>query len=356
MKTFFNAFKQKNMGAAYAYFYIHFATEVCCFYALGKLTGSSLIFWLGPLIYDFLAFVPQGVIGYFTDKYPKYKPAIIGAVTMIAGLLLMVCLKTYYIPISIIALGNALIHVNGAEVTLRCSGGSLSHAAVFVAGGSFGVVTGKILAQFDVPVCFVIIAVAVAIPYMIYAEKFPKEQTLSKYNYASPDLKPAVIILFSTLIVIVRGFMGYGIPTSWNKSILETIALYVAMGVGKGMGGILSDTIGMRKTVVLSILLAIPFLIFGDNLMGVSLVGVLLFSMTMPITLGLLVSVLKELPGVAFGFTTLGLFLGTVPIFIFKLNNNLVNCFMIVGLSIICLLLALFVIRKDRKEENSANL
>lgn len=338
------------MGAAYAYFYIHFATEVCCFYALGKLTGSLMILWLGPLIYDFLAFVPQGVIGYFTDKYPKFKPAIIGAVTMIAGLLLMVCLKTYYIPISIIALGNALIHVNGAEVTLRCSGGKLSHAAVFVAGGSFGVVTGKILAQFDAPVFLIIIAVLTAIPYMIYAERFDKEQVLSEYNYSSPNLKPAVIILFATLIVIVRGFMGYGIPTSWNKTILETIALYVAMGIGKGMGGILSDTIGMRKTAFLSILFAIPFLIFGDNLMAVSLIGVCMFSMTMPVTLGLLVSVLKERPGIAFGFTTLGLFLGTLPIFFFKLNNTLANCIMIVGLSIICLILALLIIKKDKVE------
>lgn len=350
MKTFFDAFKQKNMGAAYAYFYIHFATEVCCFYALGKLTGSLMILWLGPLIYDFLAFVPQGVIGYFTDKYPKFKPAIIGAVTMIAGLLLMVCLKTYYIPISIIALGNALIHVNGAEVTLRCSGGKLSHAAVFVAGGSFGVVTGKILAQFDAPVFLIIIAVLTAIPYMIYAERFDKEQVLSEYNYSSPNLKPAVIILFATLIVIVRGFMGYGIPTSWNKTILETVALYVAMGIGKGMGGILSDTIGMRKTALLSILFAIPFLVFGDNLMAVSLIGVCLFSMTMPVTLGLLVSVLKESPGIAFGFTTLGLFLGTLPIFFFKLNNTLANCIMIVGLSIICLIPVLFIIKKDKVE------
>lgn len=351
MKTLLNCFRQKNMGAAYAYFYIHFITEVCCFYALGKLTGSLLIFWLGPLVYDFLAFVPQGIIGYFCDKYPKFKPGIIGTVTMIIGLSVMAVFKIYYVPICIIALGNALIHVNGAEVTLRVSGGRLSHSAIFVAGGSFGVATGKILAKFNAPAWLLIIGALTIIPYMVYAERYSKEEVLDKYNYAKPDIKPALVITLATLIVIVRGFMGYGIPTSWNKSLIEMVALYVAMGVGKGMGGILIDTIGMRKTAFLSIVLAIPFLIFGDHLMAVSLFGVCLFSMTMPVTLGILVSVLKKRPGIAFGFTTLGLFLGTLPIFFFELNNILINCCMIVGLSILCMAFSLLIIKKDEKND-----
>lgn len=338
-------FRQKNMGAGYAYFYIHFITEVCCFYALSSLKGLSFLLWFTPLLYDFLAFVPQGLIGRFSDKYPQFKPGLLGTGIIVTGLLLFAFTDIPYLPVAVIAIGNAFIHINGAEVTLRVSGGKLSEVAVFVAGGSFGVVTGKILGKFGVPAWLLVIAALTMIPYILLAEKYDKEQDLTEYNYVNPKTAPAVIVLCATLIVAVRGFMGYGIPTSWNKTIIETVALYVAMGIGKAMGGILSDAIGMKKTAYISILCAVPFLVFGDSLMAVSLIGVCLFSMTMPVTLGLLVSVLKDKPGVAFGYTTFGLFVGTLPIFFVKLDNLKVNCIMMVGMSVVCFVLSKMIIR-----------
>ena len=146
-------------------------------------------------------------------------------------------------------------------------------------------------------------------------------------------------------IVIVRAYMGYGIPTSWNKTAIQTVALYFAMGIGKLMGGILSDTFGAKKIALISIIGALPFLLFGDNLMMISLIGVLLFSLTMPITLGILVSVLKRTPGLAFGLTTIGLLLGTLPIFFVRFSTK-INCVIILVLTIICVLIINKVMRK----------
>ena len=55
--------------------------------------------------------------------------------------------------------------------------------------------------------------------------------------------------------------------------------------------------------------------------------------MTMAITLGGLVSVLPENPGVAFGVTTLGLLLGTLPTFFFPMPGRVVCNILIVILS-----------------------
>ena len=82
--------------------------------------------------------------------------------------------------------------------------------------------------------------------------------------------------------------------------------------------------------------------------MIVSLIGVMFFSMTMSITLGILVSVLKKTPGLAFGITTIGLFLGTAPIFFVKTPNILYNSIMIAVLSILCSYLLARVLREDR--------
>ena len=161
-------------------------------------------------------------------------------------------------------------------------------------------------------------------------------------------INKSIIIIIAVLVVIVRGYMGYGIPTSWNKTVVQNILFYIIMGLGKALGGILSDTYGPRKTAIFSTLLAIPFLSFGDNIMIISIIGVMCFSMTMAITLGILASCLPKTPGLAFGLTTIGLFLGTVPIFFYKITSTNLNIIMICILSIVCCTLLGKVLRKDK--------
>ena len=64
----------------------------------------------------------------------------------------------------------------------------------------------------------------------------------------------------------------------------------------------------MKKTI----LLALPFLLFGDRYMLISLIGVMFFSMTMSVTLAVLVSVLPDAPGLAFGLTASALWPGMI--------------------------------------------
>ena len=148
---------------------------------------------------------------------------------------------------------------------------------------------------------------------------------------------------------MIRGYVGYGIPTSWNKTMFQTFLLFTFMGIGKALGGILSDTIGTKKVAVLSTILAIPFLAFGDKIMIISLIGVMFFSMTMAITLGSIVSVLKKNPGVGFGFTTIGLFLGTAPVFFFKIPSMLTNIIMIAISSLLCSIIFGYILKGDDK-------
>ena len=352
MKNVFSLFKIKNVQTGYLYFYIHFVMEVLCFYVLSKLVGNSIILWFIPFIYDTIAFLPQALIGYVKDKYPKLKIDLIGLILLIIGFLLFNLNFNVYISIIILCLGNALIHVAGAFITLNTSNGKLSPPAIYVSGGVFGVITGKLLAKFNVPFYFLIFLALTTIPYMLLASKYLKKgNNCSKFNYQNQNLNPMLVIILTVFIVTVRGYMGYGIPTTWNKTIIQTILLYVAMGVGKFIGGILSDKIGIKKVLLISIIGSLPFLLFGDNNMYISLIGIALFSMTMSITLAILVSCLKEKPSFAFGLTTIGLFLGTIPVFFIKFTSTFVNCVIITILDIICLIISMLVIRKDKKYE-----
>ena len=121
------------------------------------------------------------------------------------------------------------------------------------------------------------------------------------------------------------------------------------MGVGKALGGILTDRIGIKKTVLLSTVGALPFLVFVDKVMAVSLIGIMLFSMTMAVTLGIIVSKMKTRPGVAFGLTTVGLFAGTLPIFFFRSTSLYVN---VVTVTILTALSAFILLKIIKPEES----
>lgn len=335
------------------YFYIHFIVEIASFYFLSTVTGNSKFVWLIPFIYDGMAFVPQALIGYINDKYPKAIVGLFGTFLMVLAYLIYFCTDiTVYVSLIIICLGNAFLHVNGAEVTLRASKGKLSHSAIFVAGGSFGVITGRLLAKSIMPFWGIILITLTMIPFIILAQKYAyNNKSCDNFNYSNKNINPMVVILLTTFVVIIRGYMGYGIPTSWNKTTIQTVIFFCIMGLGKALGGILSDSFGIRKIAVLSTVLAIPFLCLGDNLMLVSLIGVMFFSMTMAITLAILVSVLKNKPGLAFGFTTIGLFLGTAPIFFIKITNEFLNIGMIVVLSLLCTFILMKMLSKGEKDE-----
>ena len=61
-----------NLKTGYLYFYIHFITEITCLYYLSRIVSDSFYLWLSPLIHDTLAFVPQSIIGYISDKKTIY--------------------------------------------------------------------------------------------------------------------------------------------------------------------------------------------------------------------------------------------------------------------------------------------
>ena len=353
-----NVLKSKNIATGYLYAYIHLITEITCFYFLATVTSNWRFIWLIPFIYDGMAFVPQALIGYISDKYPKIKFSLIGAALMFVAYILHFCINiNIYISLIILCIGNACIHVNGAEVTLKTSGGKLSHSAIFVAGGSFGVILGRILATSIVPFWAILILILTSIPFILLAETYETEEdNCENFNYANKKIKPMIVISLAVLVVIIRGYIGYGLPTSWNKTIVQTVILYFTMGIGKALGGILSDIFGIRKIALISTIAAIPFLYFGENIMLISLIGVMFFSMTMSITLAILVSVLKKNPGLAFGLTTIGLFLGTVPIFFIKITNPVFNFGLISIMSLVCTVILLSILSKKEDVKDGVDI
>ena len=222
----------------YLYFIIHFIAEITSFYILTLYTNNDLI-WILALLYDFIAFVPQGLLGYLRDKGLKINFATIGLLLTTLSLLLFNFNINEILVILILSIGNCMIHIQGAETTLRSSKGKISPSAIFVSGGSFGVITGKVLATYNIPIYLIIIINLLMIIPIIICNKYShliNDKNLDKYNFSNKKINSKTIITLAVFVVIVRSFMGYGIPTTWNKTLIQAVYLYCAMGLGKAIG------------------------------------------------------------------------------------------------------------------------
>lgn len=360
--------KKTSLITALSYWFAHFAVEIICFYTLETLYGDLSYFrWLAFLFYDIFAFATQPLIGSYCEEHINFRPGVVGGIMLVIGSVFSLTLRESF-PLSMIGLiiftlGNALVHISGALATARVSEGRLSESAIFVGGGSFGVITGKVLASGGVILLIPLLPMIVAIPVMYLVDKeIKKHYGSSAFDFKRMPLKHSIannrssllIVAILGLIVIARGYIGYGLPTGWKTLSIHSVFLFIFMGIGKMLGGILSDICGARRVGMISCLLALPILLFSNNIMWLSLIGISLFSMTMAVTLGGLFSVMKHNPGTAFGVTTLGLLAGSLPLFFVPMPSqtvcNILNIFMSVFASV-GIFYSINNIRASHKEE-----
>ena len=118
---------------------------------------------------------------------------------------------------------------------------------------------------------------------------------------------------------------------------------------GKMVGGFAAARWGAHKTAVVSLGLAAICYLFSQA-MPMGLAALLLFNMTMPITLYLMVCHMPDRHGFAFGLLTFALFLGFLPGYfglVPAIDGNIAGC---IGSLISLLLLAAGMGRRRRWE------
>lgn len=322
------------------YFFVHACVEIVCFYLL-RIHFPTVMAGAVALLYDFFAFLPQGQIGNFIIKHRKIPYETLGNLFMAAGGALILAFPANAAHITgyiLLALGNAVLHECGAVATVADSEGKIFPSALFVAGGSFGVVIGQTMGTHQASPYWLLIPLVLSELLCLSAKTSVRKARYPAFNVVSKAVPAGTVLLIAFLVTSVRSYIGYAIPISWNKEVWQSFFLFFIMGVGKALGGFLADRFGARKTAFIGTLAAIPFLLFGDRVMVVSCIGVFFFSMTMSITFAMCLSILKTNPGLAFGITTAGLFLGLLPAFFIQFSP-LVNAVLITVFSVLCFVL-----------------
>lgn len=291
-----------KMASLYAagHFWVDFS---CALLMFSQLSGTGE--WaLCVLLYNFCAFALQMPIGLLADRLDREGPvAALGCGLMAGGWALA--------PLPLAAavtagLGNACFHVGGGVYTLRRWGDRAAPLGVFVSPGAFGIYFGTLLGRRD---GFPGWLTAAGLLLFALALLLTEDRAPILKEGPAPDRNVVPVLACCFLVVVLRSYLGMVLSFPW-KTGGWALAVVCALVLGKAAGGFLGDRLGMVRASALSLgLSAVLFFLSGSPWAGTA--AVLLFNMTMPITLWAAARLLP--PGLAFGTLTFALFLGFLP-------------------------------------------
>lgn len=194
-------------------------------------------------------------------------------------------------------------------------------------------------------IIIIILAISAISLFLLY--KQVKERY--KVNNEIPEFRDISskeqIIMYCLLITIcIRGYLGLILNFKWKSNFVAGLIAVSAVVLGKILGGIIGDKFGWKRTSTLSLIFSAILFIFAFDNMICGIIAILLFNMTMPITLTALSNMFYKNKGMAFGMTTIALFIGAIPVFLGfrKFLFNKASLFIITIISAVILYFGLY--------------
>jgi FSR family fosmidomycin resistance protein-like MFS transporter len=279
-----------------------------------SLAASALLF---VLAYDVLAFAGQAPLGWLIDRFPVRRGSTVTGVVL-TGVALLVGPDAGYAVVLLASLGNALFHVGAGATVLAAAGDRAAPAGVFVAPGALGLGIGLLLGRkfVSVPLWPWFSALAAAIAVVALA---PTRADAGERPTAPSHLRVSGIIAIAValcLSVAVRSLVGSVGCDACDKTLFLAVAVPVASFAGKLAGGFLADRFGWIDLATAALLASAPLLAWSGGDLWLALPGLVLFQMTMPVTLTAMVRLMPARPALAFGVLSLALIAGALPTYL----------------------------------------
>ena len=310
----------------------HLLTDAVCAATLFGQMNTRSDFYMLLIVYNTLAFSTQAIVGIIADRWQKVQ-WLCGSGAMILVVLGFFIPGNVYLKTVLIGFGNSVFHVSCGQIVLIRSSGKAISLGVFVAPGAIGLSIGTLFPEYGSYYSFALLIAAAA---MIFISCRGTVFTAEKIN--EPE-KPVFPVILLTLAVAVRAIGGGAVHFPWKNGAMLSILLTCVVFAGKFSGGFLCQAIGPIRSAILSLLVALPLVLFAGNWIIPSVIGQFALNLTMPVTLWLLYLEMPSSPGFAFGLAASALWPGTLIGGILKLEGFLQQ--FVVGF---CFLFALFAV------------
>ena len=283
--------------------------------ALLWLPGVSI--WELYVLYNALAFGTQFSIGAVADRWGAYRLTALVALALLAGAVAIGSV----IPLAAVVLaglGNAAFHVGAGAVVLRLSPNRAGPSGVFVAPGAIGLAVGAWCGRSLG--CWPWISLGLLAAGAGVLWRMGDAGTSRVHERPRPvsiGTRLAMVCVLALLLsIVIRSTGGLLVGSTHRGEMPVLWGLALAAFAGKAIGGLVSDGLGWIKTSVFALRLSAPLLSLLVKDGSAAVAGMLLFQMTMPVTLLAVYRAFADEPGLAFGLTTLALLLGAVPVFV----------------------------------------
>jgi len=243
------------------------------------------------LAFQLTASLLQPTVGFYTDKKPQPYSLAIGMGSTLIGLLLLSVANSYTVVLiaaALVGTGSAIFHPEASRVARMASGGRYGTAqALFQVGGNAGQAVGPLLAAFIVlphgqgAIAWVSMAALVAMAFLTRvgmwygANLRPAKKAVHASNNSQDAGLPRgrVLFLITVLMVLLFSKNVYtsSLTSFFTFYLIERFDLPVqaaqiqlfifmtAIAVGTLVGGALTDRIGRRPMIWISILGVLPF-------------------------------------------------------------------------------------------------
>ena len=335
------------------YSIIHFIVDLSCAILVSNLLtqkmGPGINLFIEILIYNFFAFAMQLPIGIIADKINR------NAICSAIGCLLVAIafgFSNFGIVACLIAgIGNAMFHVGGGIDVLNISDKKATLSGIFVSTGAMGIFLGgkSVSIEFNKYYMVILILLISAISLFWLYNQIKGEVSNSEIQPIKLGKNEWIAIICIFITVCIRSYVSMILSFTWKSSFVFAILAILGVMLGKMLGGIIGDKIGFEKTSISLLISAICFICsFTNPVIGI--IAILLFNMTMPITLICLSNIFNNNKGLAFGLLTLALFVGAVPTFVgYNQLFTRIGLFIITLISSIILYIALRYYNKSIK-------
>ena len=243
------------------------------------------------LAFQLTASLLQPTVGFYTDKRPQPYSLALGMGSTLIGLLLLSVANTYTVVLiaaALIGTGSAIFHPEASRVARMASGGRYGTAqALFQVGGNAGQAIGPLLAAFIVlpygqgAIAWVSMAALIAMAFLTRvgmwygANLRPSIKTVQHSTAArEADLPRARVLFLITILMVLlfsknvytaslTSFFTFYLIERFDLSIqaaqIQLFIFMTAIAVGTLVGGALTDRIGRRPMIWISILGVLPF-------------------------------------------------------------------------------------------------
>ena len=243
------------------------------------------------LVYQMAASVFQPIVGFYFDKRPSIWSLPAGMMFSLTGLVFLAFASDIYmvfLAVFLVGSGSSVTHPEAAKLTSMASGGKRGMAqSLFQVGGNLGGSLGPLLIAFFVSpfgrqymACFSVLSLAafvVAIPVckwyrntlQLIAQKGREQNEGRQTSFPIGKIVCTIVILlvliFSKYVYMTSLYSYYtfyliekfGVTIQYSQILL--FVFLSATAIGTMVGGPISDKIGRKYVIWISILGASPF-------------------------------------------------------------------------------------------------